>query len=196
MGQWLERYRGAILFTLVVLVIAAVVLLQRLRPEPAPIILTPPTASASPKPSSTLAPLRVYVSGAVNQPDVYELSPGSIIKDALLAAGGATEDADLNRINLALQVVEGQHIYVPHQGEENLPVAPPSEPFVVGGKVNLNTADLATLETLPGIGPTMAQRILDYRQAHGPFESIETVMEVSGIGPATFESIRDLITTK
>jgi competence protein ComEA len=83
-----------------------------------------------------------------------------------------------------------------HQGEENPPVAPPSEPPLAGGKVNLNTADLVVLETLPGIGPTMAQRILDYRQAHGPFESIETVMEVSGIGPATFEKIRDLITTK
>ncbi len=194
MGQWLERYRGILFFIFIVLVIAGVVLFQTLRAEPSPIILETAPPSPSPQATSTPGPLRVYVSGAVKQPDVYTLAPGSIVKDALLAAGGPTGEADLDRINLALPVADGQHVYVPRLGEENPPVEPPSEPPASGDKVNLNTADLATLETLPGIGPTIAQRIVDYRQAHGPFERIEDVMEVSGIGPATFEKIRDLVT--
>jgi competence protein ComEA len=143
----------------------------------------------------TPRPLRVYVSGAVQNPDVYALPPESIVKDAVTAAGGPTSDADLDRINLASPAADGQHIYVPSLGEETLPVQPPSRLPASAGKVNLNTAEAAALESLPGIGPTLAQRILDFRQASGPFERIEDVMEVSGIGPGIFEQIRDLITT-
>jgi competence protein ComEA len=83
-----------------------------------------------------------------------------------------------------------------HLGEENLPVEPPSKGPAADGKVNVNPADLTELESLPGIGPTIAQRIIDYRQMNGPFAQIEDVMEVSGIGPAIFEKIHDLITTE
>ena len=140
--------------------------------------------------------MQVYVSGAVHMPDVYTLPPNSIVKDAILAAGGATLEADLDRINLALPVAGGQHIYVPSKGEEDPPVEPPVRaPGGVGRQVNLNTADQAALESLPGIGPAIAGRIIDYRQANGPFERIEDVMDVSGIGPATFAKIEALITT-
>jgi competence protein ComEA len=139
--------------------------------------------------------LRVYVSGAVQQPDVYPLPLDSIVKDAIMAAGGATGDADLDRINLALPVADGQHVYVPRLGEENSPVQPLSRQPASGGKVNINTADSAALDSLPGIGPALAQRIIDYRQEHGPFARLEDLMEVSGIGPGTFEKLRDLITT-
>ena len=195
-GQWLTRYRWLLLLGVVVLVLVAVILIQVLRPSPQPIILstsTPqPTQVATPTPYT----IRVYVSGAVHQPDVYTLPQDSIVKDAMEAAGGPTEEADLERINLALPVTDGQQVHVPRQGEENPPIQPPSGQPATGGKVNINTAAPAALEALPGIGPALAQRIVDHRQAHGPFERIEDITEVSGIGEAIFEGIQDLITTR
>ncbi len=196
MAQWSERSRGILFFALVVIILVAVLLFQALKPPSQPIILSTATPDALPEATPTPRPLRVYVSGAVQQPDVYVLPPDSILKDAVMAAGGPASDADLDRINLASPVTDGQHVYVPRLGEENLPVEPPSSLPVSPGKVNINTADAASLESLPGIGPTLAQRILDYRQASGPFERIEDVMEVSGIGPGIFEQIRDLIATE
>lgn len=150
----------------------------------------------SPEATPTPRPLRIYVSGAVHHPDVYSLPPDSIVKDAILAAGGATDEADLDRINLALSVTDGQHVYVPRFEEERLPVQPPSGSSGSGSKININTADAAALESLPGIGPTIAQRILAHRQANGPFAHIEDIQNVSGIGQVTFEKIRELITTQ
>jgi competence protein ComEA len=196
MDQWLDRYRGVIFFILVVLVLGGVILLQLRRPDPPGVILASPAPLPSAQPTSTPRPLRVYVSGAVLHPDVYSLPPDSIVKNALIAAGGATGDADLDRINLAMPVVDGQHIYVPRQGEEQLPVEPPGNPPAANRKTNINTATLAELETLPGIGPTIAQRICQYREAQGAFVQIEDIMQVSGIGEATFAKIRDLITTE
>lgn len=195
MQQWLERYRGFLLVGLVAAILGGVILFQVRRSSPQPILLSTATPLPSPEATPTPRPLRVYVSGAVQQPDVYTLPPDSIVKDALLAAGGPAGDADLDRINLASPVADGQHVYVPHLDEENPPVAPPSGQRLSGGKVNINAADAAALESLPGIGPTLAQRILDYRQANGPFGQIEDIVQVSGIGPATFEKMRDLITT-
>jgi competence protein ComEA len=196
MEQRLERYRVVLFLVLIAFAIAGVVAIQVLQPRPEPIHITtstpPPTPAATPTPQ----PLRVYVSGAVHNPDVYTLSPESIVKDALLAAGGATDEADLDRINLALPLADGQHIYVPHLGEENPPVPSPPVAAPSDGKININTAGSATLETLPSIGPVIAQRIIDYRLANGPFAQLEEIMDVSGIGPATFERIKDLITTK
>lgn len=195
MAEWFDRYRGILFFALVMVVLAAVLLFQALKPPPQPIMLSTATPNPSPEVTPTPRALRVYVSGAVQEPDVYALPPDSIVKDAVLAAGGPANDADLDRINLASPAADGQHIYVPRLGEENLPVQPPSDLPASGSKVNINTADAATLETLPGIGPTLAQRILDFRQTSGPFERIEDVMEVSGIGPGIFDQIRDLIAT-
>jgi competence protein ComEA len=193
--QWLERYRAVLFLGLIALALVALILFQSLRPRPEAIILSTSTPPPTPEATPTPRPLRVYVSGAVHQPDVYPLLPESIVKDAILAAGGATDDADLDRINLALPVADGQHVYVPSLGEEDPPVQPPSNQRAGDGKVNINTADVAALDLLPGIGPALAQRIIDYRQEHGPFARLEDIMEVSGIGPGTFEKLRDLITT-
>jgi competence protein ComEA len=127
---------------------------------------------------------------------VYTLPADSIVKDAMIAAGGPADDADLDRINLASSVTDGQQIYVPRQGEQSPPVHPPSAQRSSDLRVNINTADVAALETLPGIGPALAQRILDYRQVHGPFVRAEDIMEVSGIGKATFEKLSDHIKTE
>ena len=196
MDQWLDRYRGILFFGLIVVALAAVVLFQILRPSSQPIMLSTSTPLPSPEATPTARPLRVYVSGAVQHPDVYTLPPDSIVKDAMLAAGGPAGDADLDRINLAASVADGQQIYVPRQGEEDLPLQTFSGQRSSDFRVNINTADAAALETLPGIGPALAQRILDHRQAHGPFLRVEDIMEVSGIGKATFEKLSDQITTE
>jgi len=203
MSDWLQRYRGYILITLIYLLISGGMVFFLRRPAPPAIVITTPTPTPLPKPTMTPtpAPLRVYVTGAVAKPDVYLLAAGSIIRDALVAAGGATANADLNRINLAQQVHDQQQIYVPQLGEENPPLPPPatSSPTTPGsvqaiGKVNINTATAEELDTLPGIGPAIAQRIIEYRQTDGPFRSIEEIKNVSGIGDKLFERLKDLIT--
>ena len=197
MNNWLERYRGYILITFMNFVVLGGVIIFLRRPPQPELIVTSPTPTATSIPTATPRPLRVYVSGAVINPDVYELPTGSIIKDALETAGGATSEANLDRINLALSVADGQHIYVPRQGEENPPVSPPTEPsgassVKTGSRININIASQSELETLPGIGPSKAQAIIEKR----PYNSIEEIKQVPGIGEAIFQKIKDLITVE
>lgn len=161
-------------------------------PRGTPITIATAAPSEMALPAATSAPLRVYVSGAVHQPAVYELAPDSIVADALTAAGGAAPDADLDQINLALEVQDQQHVYVPRQGE-TMAVPAGSRMGEVVGLININTATAADLEQLPRIGPVMAQQIVDYREANGPFTRIEDIQDVPNVGPATFEAIREQI---
>jgi competence protein ComEA len=160
-----------------------------------------PTAVPSPEATSTPTPLRVYVSGAVRNPEVYVLPPGSIVKDAVLAAGGATGDADLDRINLAIELADQQHVYVPHQDEESLPVdialpSGASSPQSADIKVNINVASAEELTMLPGIGPAIAQRIVAYRVEQGSSGTIEDLMHVKGVGQQTFDGLADQIVVR
>ena len=195
----LDKFRWVIFLAVVLVIGGGFIFIQMRSPEPPPLILSTSTPDPTPEATPTPRPPRVYVSGAVQNPDVYTLAPDSIVKDAIMAAGGPSDEADLDCINLAQPVADGQQIYVPTIGEENPPVQDPtgqrSQPIVVS-TININTADLAALESLPGIGPALAQRILDYRQANGPFANPAEITEVSGIGPAKFEGIQDLITTR
>ncbi|WP_374687684.1 helix-hairpin-helix domain-containing protein [Promineifilum sp.] len=180
-------------------------------PPPAAIGITPPPPTATvpptltPAPTATPGPLRVYVSGAVMHPAVYELPPGSILDDAVRAAGGFAPDADTVAVNLAQAAVDGMQVYVPVLGESlaTPPVvsAPaPTQPAVrmggvtVGGLININTATQADLEMLPGVGPATAEKIIAHREANGPFATIEAIMDVPGIGEAKFAAMKDLIT--
>ncbi len=202
MADWLERYRGYILIVLLNLIVLGGMFFFLRRPEPEPISILPPEPTATLLPTPTPRPLCVYVSGAVAHPDVYELPYDSIVKDAIEAAGGPTGEADLNRINLARRVHDEEQIYMPRKGEESPPVSPPSGPSLPslssqgGDKVNINTATAEELGTLPGIGPTKAQSIIDYRTTNGPFQSIEDIKDVRGIGDATFEKLKDKITVQ
>jgi len=202
MAGWLERYRGYILILLLDLVFLGGIFFFSRRPEPEPISILPPEPTATPLPTPTPRPLCVYVSGAVAHPDVYELPYDSIVKDAIETAGGPTGEADLNRINMARRVHDEEQIYVPQKGEEIPLVSSPSGPSLPspssqgGGKLNINTATAEELITLPGIGPTKAQSIIDYRTTHGPFQSIEDIKNVTGIGDATFEKLKDKITVR
>ena len=164
--------------------------------------------------SSAPTELVVHVSGAVTSPGVVRLPPGARVDDALRAAGGATGDAELAAVNLARPVVDGEQIHVPVPGEEPPAVAAPAPAEegapagdatgagdgaaggggADGGLIDLNTASVAELDELPGVGPAIAQRIVDHREQNGPFESVDQLEEVSGIGPATLEKMRDRAT--
>jgi competence protein ComEA len=149
-------------------------------------------------PPPSPAPLVVQVSGAVARPGVYNLPQGSRVKDAIHAAGDMTANADPGALNLAALLEDGQRVEVPLEGAPpQTSGEPPSRSVTIpGGLVNINTATQAELEGLPEIGPTLAQRIVEYRQAHGPFATIEAIQDVEGIGEGVFEKIKGLITVR
>ena len=184
----LERYRVPIVGVLSALLVTAGAVIYLRRPESQPIEIVESSLTFVPS-SSELA---VYVTGAVQNPGVYYLAEESRVQDALEAAGGPTADADLDRVNLAERVHDEDQIYFPEIGEENVPST--SMGGLGEGPVNINTASLAELEGLPGIGPALAQSIIDYREAHGSFDAVEEIMDVEGIGQGTFEDIQELIT--
>ncbi len=190
------RYRGILFFGITALVLAGVIFIQARRLPAAPLMLSPATAEPTPGPTATASPLPIYVSGAVQRPDVYRLPQGSIVKDALVAAGGPAPDADLERINLAAPLTGGQQVHVPRQGETASPVVPARGETAVDSLINVNTADVVLLESLPGIGPALAQRIVEHRDANGAFQTIDDLLAVQGIGPATLDKFRDLIRTE
>lgn len=130
----------------------------------------------------------VYVCGAVNKEGVYELPVGSRVYEAVEMAGGFREDADTRNVNQAQVLEDEERIYVPMIGEE---VQPNSEE---DGKININKASKAELMTLPGVGESRAESIIKYREVQGGFQSIEDIMQVSGIKEGLFEKIKDLIT--
>jgi competence protein ComEA len=180
---------------LIILLIFSVVLGQ-MESQRNPIVVTTATwASSTSVP--TLTPPRVDVSGCVVSPGVYELAPHAIVKDAMQAAGGPTDQADLDRINLAREVQHQEKIIIPCKStpppvvtEDPVPAAPT---VATCEGINLNAATQAELETLPGIGPAKAHAIIAYREEHGPFQSVEELTNVPGIGQATLETLRPLI---
>jgi competence protein ComEA len=174
-------------------------------PDPPPVESILPAAGtvtvATPAPSTTAAPrLLVHIEGEVARPGVHELADGARVMDAVAAAGGLTDDADRERINLAARVSDGERLWLPAVGE--------AEPGVVasagggdrgpegesdGGPIDINAADESDLEQLPGIGPALAAAIVGHRNDHGPFRSVDDLLDVSGIGPAKLEQLRDLV---
>lgn len=168
------------------------------------VVRSPRGNSVALQPPPTEAPLVVDVAGAVPRPGVYEFPAGARVKDAVQAAGGLLAEADKASINLAAPLQDGQRLEVPYlSGLE--PTQAPFSSFSsnpAGGSrvgspaelIDINSATAEELETLPGIGSTLAQAIIDYRNEFGPFFAIEDIMFVDGIGPETFEAIKDLIT--
>lgn len=153
---------------------------------------------------SSLPAVIVHVAGAVAAPGVVQLAAGSRVHQAITAAGGATPAADLDRLNLAAVLADGGKLYVPQAGEQMPPGqsgsdAQPSDGDSgsgipgAGGKVNLNTAGVEELDTLPKVGPVLAQRIVDWRKEHGPFKSVEELDAVDGVGPKMLESLLPLV---
>ena len=139
--------------------------------------------------SADQAPLFVHVLGQVERPGLYELREGARVIDAVSAAGGFTEAADPGGVNLARLLTDGEQLHVPAVGE----TPPAAAGTASDGRIDLNTADVAALDTLPRIGPAMAQRIIDWREAHGPIRSVDDLLAVSGIGAKTVEALRPLV---
>lgn len=135
----------------------------------------------------------VHVAGAVNAPGVYQLAAGSRVIDAVSAAGGLAADANPDAVNLAAMVVDSERVYVPALGELTTTAAAGAEVAEVW-PININTADAARLEDLPGVGPATAAAIIAFRDQHGPFASIAQLADVRGIGPAKLEAISALVT--
>jgi competence protein ComEA len=153
-----------------------------------------PTSDASGAPATTHASdVVVHVAGAVARSGVYRLSDGARVVDALSAAGGARTDADLARVNLAARLSDGLRVYVPAVGEAVVPPVEGQDSETGNGPINLNSATAEQLDDLPGIGPATAAAIVAYRRDHGPFQSVDQLLDVRGIGAAKLEQIRSLL---
>ena len=199
MPEFLLQHRRQLLAAvaaLVLLLLAARFLLPAGTTTPAAPLPPPPGLGTSAA-GTPHARVVVDVAGAVRQPGLYRLEQGARIADAIARAGGATPKADLAQVNLAAPLADGEQVVVPKRG------LPGSAPAGGGGSagaggtpaapVQLSSATLEQLDTLPGVGPATAQKILDYRTKHGAFSSVDELDAVPGIGPKRLEQLRDLV---
>lgn len=189
------RYVGAGIAGLagLALVVAAVVLLTR-SDDASPVRIVAPESTIA---ADAGANIKVQVSGEVMLPGVYTMSPGDRMIDAISAAGGASSKADLSGLNLSKRVQDEARYHIPAIGESTPAPSMAAEASAAaegGGLIDLNTAQARELETLPGIGPSLASAIVAYREDNGPFAAVDDVDNVPGIGPKTLNAIRQLIT--
>ncbi len=194
----------AIAFIIGMLLGAGVMHLYQPPADTPPLIIATAAPTVTPRPSATPGPMHVYASGAVRNPAVYRLPPGSRADALLKAAGGPTDNADLRHLNLAAPLHDGQQLYVPSVDDVcpptitleaetgNVTITEMTPGTISGGKVDINHASAAELAKLPGVGPAMAQRIIAAR----PYSKIEDIKRVRGIGDKTFAKLKPYIVTK
>jgi competence protein ComEA len=198
MDDSFARYRPYLaMMLLFIIVLAGTIFLLR-RPEQPVIAIT----TATPRATATPVSIVVEVRGAIAKPGVYTLPAGSRVQDVIALAGDLTTNAETRALNLARKVNDGEQLYIPAIGEATpttVPVASKATPGASKaptGKININTATIAELDTLPGIGPAIAQRIIEYRAQNGAFQKIEDLKKVRGIGDVLFDQIKDLVTVE
>ena len=173
--------------TLGLIVLSAAVGWGILQGKSAPVETVSLGAESTPENSGAIY---VHVLGEVQSPGVYVLDASARLVDGLAAAGGTEQKADLSAVNLARPLTDGEQIIVPRKGKKDDETAPGES---TDGKIDLNTADLAALETLPGIGPAIGQRIIDWREENGRFASPDDLLAVSGIGEKLLADLRDAV---
>jgi competence protein ComEA len=198
-GAVVDPGRRGLVAVAAVAVIAALVAgwaAWQARPVAQPVGAQVQAVRVAPSAAASAALVVVAVAGKVRRPGLVKLPTGSRVADAVAAAGGALPGVDLVSVNLARKLVDGEQIIV----GDPAPAVPPAGAAparlgpTAGGVVNLNAATVAELDALPGVGPVLAQRIVDYRTQHGPFSSVEQLREVSGIGSAKFANLRSRVT--
>ena len=186
-ARWWDVAFGVVVGVLTSTALVAALLLVLQSPSGATVRLVLPT------PTSVV----VHVAGAVARPGVYQLPPGSRVVDALEAAGGALPEAAVEALNLAQPLEDGQRIWVPARGQPSPTYVAAATPTATAmpafPKLDLNTATAQELEALPGIGPVLARRIVEYRDRFGPFQKVEDLLAVRGIGPVLLEKIRPYV---
>ena len=172
---------------------AAAVILLATRPPAVLMTINPPLPTATAAPTSTPLPVTVYITGALRNPQMMlSLPAGSRVEDAIEAAGGTLPDADLNRVNLAALLRDGDQIHIFAQSE-NVDTAQVLATPSGAESLDVNRATVEELTALPGIGPALAARIVDHREANGPFSSLDDLDAVSGVGPSLLSQIEALI---
>ncbi|HEY4553860.1 MAG TPA: helix-hairpin-helix domain-containing protein [Bacillaceae bacterium] len=203
MVVWIEKYKSLLIGSLVVLIGGFLFISERNEKQADESLATLPmereVAGEETPETDTESPSAVYVDikGEVKKPGLYEANEGDRVFDVIEQSGGLLDTADRNQINFALKVHDEMVIYIPKIGELDMhPMPLVMDGQEADGKINLNKADAAELENLPGIGPAKAKAILDYREQNGPFKDIEELKEVSGIGEKTFEKLQNDITVR
>jgi competence protein ComEA len=186
----LTRPQLAVIAILIVALCAGGLLAYK-RSRPRPVEVSGAAGSTASKGGARA--ITVHVAGAVMNPGLYRLPEGSRVADALTKAGGASVEALLDDLNLAGKLADGQKVMVPRQ-VARAPATGQASATANSTLVNLNTATAEQLDTLPGVGPAMAAKIVEYRQKNGPFSAVDELDDVSGIGPSKLEALRDLVT--
>jgi competence protein ComEA len=190
MAELLQDRRRALVVAVVAVVALALAGRVFLHPSSRPSVPPPLHVARATAPSKP-AQLFVDVVGAVRRPGLYRVAEGARVADAVARAGGATRAAQLELLNLAALVADGEQVVVPRRGEAA--VAAPGAGTAPTGPVHLNSATLEQLDALPGVGPVTAQKIVDYRTQHGGFGSVDELDAVPGIGPSRLADLRSLV---
>jgi competence protein ComEA len=185
----LSRLQLFALFALaLMLAVGATTAYIRSRPRPVKVSATEATA-----PAIKTRTITVHVAGAVARPGLYDLPESSRVADVIERAGGASQDAVIDDLNLAARLADGQKVMVPRTSPAGSAPAGATSPPAEGGLININAATAEELDKLPGVGPAMAAKIVEYRKKNGPYTSVDDLDNVPGIGPSKLESVRDLV---
>ena len=198
--SWSLSAKGAVIAVVLLLLVAVGGLLPKKEEavEEIEAVVTTVLAEKTEVSTTQEAVIFVDIKGAVKNPGVYQMKVGDRVKDALDAAGGLTEEADSQKVNLAKRLEDQMVIVVPKVGEEaeEIPAGATSKEEAKEGKVNINTATVEELKTLKGVGEKKAEAIIEYRKKNGSFQTKEDLMKVRGIGKKLFESFQERIVTQ
>lgn len=199
----MKQYHQMIFGILIGLLAAGLLSLVNRPNHGEPITLSPPptqTATPAPRPTSTDTPIYAQIKGEIKNPGTYQIPENSRLGDLISAAGGLTDKVDESYVNFALRISDGDYFFIPAEGQEIPDIARNSSVNAFSVKevgiqypININQATQEDFESLPGIGPTKAEDIIEYRELIGSFSTIEDLLQVSGIGPATLEALKDYL---